>query len=44
MTLTHAFLAALAALGLCNLISACVPRQPPGGDLWRIVSHNEVTR
>jgi hypothetical protein len=42
--LTAGFLGAIAALAICLFASACAPRQPPGGDLWRIVSHSEVTR
>lgn len=33
----------LAALALACL-TACAPRQPPGGDLWRGVQHIEQKR
>jgi hypothetical protein len=37
--LTDAFLAAVAVLAISLFVSACAPRQPPGGDLWRVVQH-----
>lgn len=33
----------LAALALACM-TACAPRQPPGGDLWRIPHHMERSR
>jgi len=40
----HALSTAMAALGLCLILSACSRPQPFGEDIWRGVQHIEQKR